>query len=195
MPGESQPVPQPSVTGTWRFSMHFPANLDLSYKLTQTDNNVTGTSFLNSKSFSVTGTVNYPHVALQGSLDGENLDFSGDFEQPNNISGTVTWRGEKYVGGIWYPQPSATGKWNFSGHLFAPTGSMNLTQTGNAISGTGEVSSFSGPNTPIVVTGTSNYPGVALEGKNDGTVVLPFSGAFTGADSMEGGGLFFSRSS
>jgi hypothetical protein len=81
----------PSLTGNWAGSS---SGINVTLNLTQTGNNVTGTASAFGSTFPVTGTVNYPNVVLNGSLNGLAVNFTGAYNPPPNaIPGTLTITG------------------------------------------------------------------------------------------------------
>jgi len=81
----------PSLTGNWSGSS---SGITVNLTLTQNGNNVTGTATAFGSTFPVTGTVNYPNVVLNGSLNGLAVNFTGAYNPPpNTIPGTLTVAG------------------------------------------------------------------------------------------------------
>jgi predicted ester cyclase len=82
----------PSMTGSWSGGS---GGTNVTLQLTQTGNNVSGTGTLQGTpgSFPLNGTNNFPNVALQGTVFGLPVTFSGAFASPNSIPGTLTIQG------------------------------------------------------------------------------------------------------
>jgi predicted ester cyclase len=81
----------PSLTGTWKGSSQ---GIDVTLILVQTGNSVTGTASAFGSTFPVTGSVSFPNVALQGSLNGLAVTYNGAYNPPpNTIIGTLVVQG------------------------------------------------------------------------------------------------------
>ena len=85
-------VANPTMVGTWAGGA---GGTSVRLVLAQSGNSVSGTATLagTPDSFPVSGTNNYPSVALSGSAYGLAVTFTGAFSAPNTIPGTLTIQG------------------------------------------------------------------------------------------------------
>jgi hypothetical protein len=81
----------PTMTGNWAGSAQ---GVNVTLALSQSGNNVSGTASAFGATFPVSGTNNYPNVALHGNMNGVQVNFAGAFNPPpNTIPGTLTAMG------------------------------------------------------------------------------------------------------